>query len=166
MKLSTQAVRDRFIDEFKSEAAITQRVLKALPPKRAAYRPHKKSMNLGDLAWHIVTAESWFIGGMLRGSFDNGMPADVPKKAPKNFKAMAGVHKHLTAARVRELKRAKPAALAKRTNFFGMAKLPALEYMRWNISHTIHHRGQLCVYLRLVKAKVPSVYGPSADTGA
>ncbi|MBI1806965.1 MAG: hypothetical protein HYR76_07940, partial [Ignavibacteria bacterium] len=27
----------------------------------------------------------------------------------------------------------------------------------------VHHRGQLSVYLRIVDAKVPSIYGPSAD---
>jgi uncharacterized damage-inducible protein DinB len=30
-------------------------------------------------------------------------------------------------------------------------------------NHAAHHRGQLTVYLRLLNASVPAVYGPSAD---
>jgi uncharacterized damage-inducible protein DinB len=31
------------------------------------------------------------------------------------------------------------------------------------MNHTIHHRAQLGVYLRLNNVPVPSIYGPSAD---
>jgi uncharacterized damage-inducible protein DinB len=31
------------------------------------------------------------------------------------------------------------------------------------LNHSIHHRGQLSVYLRLLDIPVPAIYGPSAD---
>jgi uncharacterized damage-inducible protein DinB len=31
------------------------------------------------------------------------------------------------------------------------------------LNHLVHHRGQMTVYLRLMGAKVPALYGPSAD---
>jgi uncharacterized damage-inducible protein DinB len=35
----------------------------------------------------------------------------------------------------------------------------------WVLSHIIHHRAQLGLYLRLCEVPVPAIYGPSADEG-
>ncbi len=42
-------------------------------------------------------------------------------------------------------------------------RLPRAVVVRQHVSHLIHHRGQLSVYLRLVDVPIPSIYGPTAD---
>ena len=54
-------------------------------------------------------------------------------------------------------------AASKIIDFYSTCQLPAVAYMQFNVKHTCHHRGQLSVYLRPMGAKVPSIYGGSAD---
>src|SRR5258708_33129464 len=91
------------------------------------------------------------------------MHADTPKELPNTAEAIAQDYERLTAARVAELRNAKGETLAKELNFHDVMKMPAINFLQISTNHTIHHRGQLTVYLRLVDAKVPSTYGPSAD---
>jgi uncharacterized damage-inducible protein DinB len=60
--------------------------------------------------------------------------------------------------------RALPAdALVKTIDFRGMFQFPAVVYLQIGLNHSIHHRGQLSMYLRPMGAKVPSIYGESYD---
>ena len=153
------ASRDRFAAALEHESQATLRVLKALPADRLAYKPHEKSWDMGKLAWHTAVTEEWFVKSIAAGSFggEDNTPANLThgdivsyyeKAVPKNIAA---------------LKAMDAATLARVVDFFGVAKMPAVEFMSWCVSHTIHHRGQLTVYIRLTGGKVPSVYGPSAD---
>src|SRR5579862_3122344 len=157
-------MRDQLVEEFQRESATTQKVLKAIPAGKLDFKPHPKSMAFGDLAWHIVGTDSFFVTGIANGVFEMGKTsADVPKERPNSVDGIVSIHEKLTAKRVSDLKNLSGETLGKDVDFAGMAKLPAIAYMRWCISHDIHHRGQMSVYLRLVDAKVPSIYGPSAD---
>jgi uncharacterized damage-inducible protein DinB len=105
-----------------------------------------------------------FSHGICKGAFEMGKGhPEFPKQRPTSTDALAQAHEKWTAQVVNDLKRLSGEQLAKELDFAGIAKLPAIAYMRWCISHDIHHRAQLSVYLRLVDAKVPAIYGPSAD---
>lgn len=54
--------------------------------------------------------------------------------------------------------------LSKILDFRGMFQLPAVVYLQFLLSHSIHHRGQLSMYLRPAGAKVPAIYGESYDS--
>ena len=64
---------------------------------------------------------------------------------------------------VARLKALSDEQLMRRIPFFGVLDVPAVSYLLWMLVHTVHHRGQLSTYLRAMGAKVPSIYGGSAD---
>ena len=56
-------------------------------------------------------------------------------------------------------------SLAKNQPMFSIGEIPAISFMKWYLRHLIHHRGELQVYLRVMGAKCPSIYGPTQDVG-
>jgi uncharacterized damage-inducible protein DinB len=162
-QVATQ-LRDQLVEEYQRESVTTQKVLKAIPSNKLDFKPHAKSMALGDLAWHLVSADAMFVSSLVNGKFEMGKnTSGFPKERPNSVDAIVSAHEKWTAKNVADLKSLSGDQLARELDFAGVAKLPAVAYMRWCISHDIHHRAQLSVYLRLVDAKVPSIYGPSAD---
>ncbi len=63
-------VAAHLIEQFAQESKATLTCLNARPAAKLGFRPHRKSMRLGELAWHIVTIESWFVGGIRKGGFE------------------------------------------------------------------------------------------------
>lgn len=156
---------DAILAELHQESAATLRVLEAVPEARLTWRPHPKSMSLGQLALHVAT-----------------IPAQIPKLAEQDLVALpdftppeAGSRKELLEAHAGSLAVAQATLsgwsddtmngtwsfrLGDRT----LMSLPRLAMMRGlMLNHLYHHRGQLAVYLRLLDVPVPSVYGPTAD---
>lgn len=157
-------LRDYFVQELDAEAKTTRRVLEAVPAKGSDYRPDAKSRSGLDLAWHIAASSAWFLDGILHASFD---PAkDQSTKVPPEIKSGADVaayyEKHYI-QNIANLGKLSGEKLAKVTDFFGAFQLPLVNYVGWLTNHEIHHRGQLCAYLRAMGAKVPNIYGGSAD---
>lgn len=66
------------------------------------------------------------------------------------------------AAAIASLKGLSAEHLAAPVQFFHMT-MPAVVYLNFMLLHSAHHRGQLSAYLRPMGAKVPSIYGGSAD---
>ena len=136
-------------------------MISAIPADKADYRPDAVAKSGFDLAWHIVAAEVMFLGGVAAGTFTFGgtrpeavrTPMDVVKWYSEQF-----------AAAVERLKRMTGEQLMTPIDFRGMFTLPAIAFLQSGLSHTIHHRGQLSMYLRPMGAKVPSIYGESFDT--
>jgi uncharacterized damage-inducible protein DinB len=149
------------LQAWEHEHASTVRCIAAAPDARLDLKPHEKSMSLHRLCWHIPEAERFFVVRCL--GLEPPGPDPVPKDAPPA--TVAGIveafersHASLVAAvRARD-----EAWLAEVVEFFGM-HLPRARVADVMIRHEIHHRGQLSVYLRLAGARVPGVYGPSAD---
>ena len=157
-----KVLREQFLSEIETESKTTERVLAAASTGNAGYKPDPSSKTALELAWHIASADWWFADSICKGDFsgsdDGKMPpevktiADVCTWYKKNFPA--------TLERVRALS---PEALSKPVSFFNIATLPALMYLGWLRSHSIHHRGQLSTYLRAMGSKVPQIYGGSYD---
>ena len=152
---------DQLLEVWEDENARTLRVLRAVPEGRMDLRAGKKGWRMGDLCWHIVTAERWFCTSAV-GLKVSG-PDPVPKeRPPATVAAMADArvksHRRLAAA----VKRRGDRWLAATIDLYGLKRTRG-QVLDLMLKHEAHHRGQLSVYLRLAGAKVPSIYGPSAD---
>ena len=142
------------------EYQTTRRVLAAMPEDQASFTPNPVAKTARDLMWHIASSEAWFGQGILAAAFDQPeppMPADI---------TLAGIvewYDKTVPPVIEKVKALPPEALGKNLNFFNVFNMPAVFYLGFWNSHSIHHRGQLSTYLRCVGAKVPSIYGGSAD---
>jgi len=143
------------------EHATTKRVIEAIPDAKVDFTPDGISMSAINLAWHIVTAEHRFLSAVNNGAFDL---APVPK--PDSVRTGADVNRWYAknyADDLAALQALSPEKLVKIVDFRGMMQLPAINYVDFALRHSIHHRGQLSMYLRPMGAKVPSIYGESYD---
>ena len=160
---------DILLAELDREVPRSRRALEEVPSGKYDWKPHEKSMTLGPLAHMVATIPSWLAMGVTKNELD---------VAPVGGSTMRHEKLETSAALVNALDRTAAdarAALQGTTDEFLMTpwKLLARGHVvqdtpRWvmiqdTINHWAHHRGQLTVYLRLLGAKVPSIYGPSAD---
>jgi len=147
---------------LKTEHQTTKRVIESIPLDKGDYRPDAVSKSALELAWHIVAAEKRFLSGIPAGAFDFN-----PIHQPDSIKNSAGVaawFDETFAANLQRLEAIGGQALVKMVDFRGLFQLPAVAFIQLAMNHTIHHRGQLSMYLRPMGAKVPAIYGESYDT--
>jgi uncharacterized damage-inducible protein DinB len=109
-----------------------------------------------ELAAHIALAEAFFLRGVINGAFEW---KQLELKTPAEVLAYYDETVPPLLAQVAAL----PAAKLAQDVTFAKWTQPAVTYLSLDMSHGIHHRGQLSAYLRPMGAKVPSIYGPSAD---
>ena len=161
-------IRDALLPEFDNETAISRRVLERIPDNKFDFKPHPKSADMRSLATHLVEVMQWTTDTLGKDSID--LAAYDPSKrklAGSNAELLDMFDKAVAGAR---------AALAKADDsqfmqpwslksggqvFFTMPKVAVLRSFVFN--HSVHHRAQLAVYLRLNDLPVPAMYGPSAD---
>ncbi len=151
----------RAVPTLKAEHDTTKRVIEAIPLDKGDYRPDAVSKSALELAWHIVAAEHRFFGGIPAGVFDFS-----PNHRPESITDSAGIAAWFDesfAANMQKLDGLDGDTLSKMVDFRGMFQLPAVGFLQLATHHSIHHRGQLCMYLRPMGAKVPSIYGESYD---
>lgn len=161
---------EMFIAELDREVVATRRVLEQVPDGRTEWKPHEKSMPFGYLATLVATMPSWIEMMVQQDSLDFNPPGGSTWARPTPGNAA-----ELVATLEQSVAQAK-AALAATTDEHLMtgwkllnggvqvSEQPRHLAIRDGVmSHWAHHRGQLTVYLRLNDARVPSVYGPSAD---
>jgi uncharacterized damage-inducible protein DinB len=154
-------VREYFRECFEAEKPKFIRVLKAVPPEKADYRPHPRSTSAGDLVWLLATE----LGDACE-LVDHGEFSFTLRPAPSVQEAIAAY----------ELNAADFEQRVARTNdaqWDGPARMLVDGKVVWETTlgdmlfgflfDAIHHRGQLSTYLRPMGSKVPSIYGPSAD---
>lgn len=156
---------DSFIPELDQEAATTRRVLERVPGDKLGWKPHAKSMSLGQLALHVATTP----GGVARvlsqdslesTGFDRPAPASAAELIPALEESVKAAKRFLS-----DLNDQKAMAAWQPTQdgkvLFEAPRIAVIRSIMLN--HWYHHRGQLSVYLRLLNVPVPSIYGPSAD---
>ena len=154
--------RENLIANLRMEHPVTRRVIDAIPLDKGDYSPDAVTKSAVDLAWHIVAAEHRFLNAVVSGAFDftnTGRPADVATSADIS-RWYAGVFDQ----DMRELAALSADQLSKPIDFRGIVTLPAVSFLLVGLKHSIHHRGQLSMYLRPMGAKVPSIYGESYDS--
>jgi uncharacterized damage-inducible protein DinB len=159
------------LPQFDHEMATTRRVLEVVPAADAAWRPHPKSSSLGDLAAHIALLPLWGKFVAQQPELDLGAPANasiatmtlttIPELLDRFDRHVSGARGALEPLSDADMKETWTLKNRGATIF----SLPRVAVVRsFVLSHIIHHRGQLTVYLRLRDVPVPSVYGPTADT--
>jgi uncharacterized damage-inducible protein DinB len=154
------------LPEFDQEMASTRKMLERVPDGRFEYQPHEKSMTLGRLAAHVAQIPSYATGTLSveRMDFTGEEKPFAPVTRQELLEAfdkyVAEARGMLAAASDEEL--AKIWTLTfKGQQIFSMPRAAVLRTMV--MSHLIHHRAQLGVYLRLCNVEIPGMYGPSAD---
>jgi len=160
-------VKQLIIGDVTQELAATRRILERLPEEHMSWRPHEKSMTLGGLATHLINLLNWQVVIFLYPELDLSTVQhrrealerreDVLKEFDANVvkleKLLADcdektLGEEWTLRNGDHIIQRQPRAIALRT---------------LGLSHLVHHRAQLGVYLRLLDIPVPGLYGPSAD---
>ena len=166
-------ISQALLPEFDHEMSNTRKTLERIPENDFTWKPHPKSMTLERLAGHVAEMPGWAVPITAQDSLDISPPGNPP---PQGTVAQSRQHVlDLFDKNVADARRAiagatdeqlmKPwSLLVGGKTIFTMPKIAVLRSMVMN--HTIHHRAQLGVYLRLNNIPVPSIYGPSADEGS
>ena len=162
------AIRDMLLPEYDQEMANTRKLLERLPEQISDYKPHTKSMPLNRLAGHVAELPGWaketFTKEVLEFDMDNFVPF-----TPKTRQEVLDTFDTNSKAGREALAAANDEAFGviwslkntKGDTIFSMPR--AACYRGMVMSHMIHHRAQLGVYLRLNEIEIPGMYGPSAD---
>ena len=163
-------ISDALLPEFDQEMAGTRKTLERVPEDKFDWRPHAKSFTMISLGTHIVNMVGWTVDIIAKDSFDVAPPGAPPykeepaaskKELLERFdKAVTGARAAIAGASDEQLM-ANWALLQGGKTVFTMPRIVCLRSFIMN--HTIHHRAQLGVYLRLNDIPVPAIYGPSAD---
>jgi len=161
------SIAEAFIGELKHECETTRRVLAAVPNTDLGWKPHPKSMSIGALAGHIAEVPGWVGVTVNAPELDMGTTDYTPKE-PKNVAETLALFDKGTAEAIAALTGKPDADFLVPWSLKSGSKtyftMPRVQVLRgFVLSHLIHHRGQMTVYLRLRNVPVPSVYGPSAD---
>jgi len=155
--------KQQFLDAFRKEAATTLKVLRAYPAEQAEFRPHPTSNSARELAWTFVL-EQLITEAVLEGRFT--LPPNLPPLPATWAEVMAAYEAGV--ARLPTVIGDTPEQELFTTTQFRvgpkqLGEVPKLQVAWLMLCDSIHHRGQLSVYLRMVGGKVPSIYGPSRD---
>lgn len=149
---------DFLLEAYETEILKTAGIWAAFPPQTMNWRPHERSRTVMEQFEHQVQSEARWMKAML--GIDTGEPMP-PDPSRDGFIAK---YRQDSQQRLQAL-RAKPDDWwREETTFYDVRRSRAWVMLR-RINHSTHHRGQLIVYLRLLDIAVPSVYGPTADTG-
>jgi uncharacterized damage-inducible protein DinB len=162
------AIKDSLLPEFDHEMATTRRVLDRVPEEDFAWKPHVKSMSLGQLAGHIANIPFWCTATLDRTVLDlDTLPPQAPAQPASRAALLEAFDARVAAARALLAEQTDPQLLTPWTlkkgseEFFTLPRISAIRTFVMN--HLIHHRGQLSVYLRLRDVALPPIYGPTAD---
>jgi len=160
---------DLFVSELDREVRRSRRALESVPEGRRAWKPHEKSMEFGYLTDLAATMPSWLTMMIKQDELDiapkNGARKERPqlKTSAEYLAALdeaAGEAREALGSTTEEHLKTHWKLLAGGEVVFDG---PRHEMLRDTINHWAHHRGQISVYLRQLGAKVPALYGPSAD---
>lgn len=160
-------ISEALLSEFDHEIANTRRTLERVPAEKADYKPHEKSMPMGKLAAHVAQLTGFGLTVLTAP----GLDFSAGSYKPLPFESAEQLVKVLNeeATKVRAALAAAPDEAWQQNwklSFQGKTIFEGTRFAAYRamfLNHTVHHRAQLGVYLRLNDIAVPSIYGPSAD---
>ncbi|HEX4020428.1 MAG TPA: DinB family protein [Acidobacteriaceae bacterium] len=159
-----------FLEQLEREAVASCRVIERVPEGQNGWKPHERSMELGYLAALVATMPGWLSFMIDRNELDLNDPSGATfrtKAIESRAELMRLLHEGLEKS-TKALETTTEEHLMQPWRL-KMGSQVVAEGPRYTmiangaLSHLAHHRGQLTVYLRLIDAKVPAIYGPSAD---
>lgn len=146
---------------LETEHGITRKILAAIPEENVEYRPAPVAKSAWELATHIAGVENMFLSGVGTSGFDFALSA-APSQL-KNLSEVVRWYDEEFQKNYQRLLEADAESLVQTVDFRGKWIMPSVWFLWRAIGHSIHHRGQLSVYLRPMGTKVPSIYGESFD---
>ena len=166
------AISAALLPEFDMETATTRKTLERIADEKFDWRPHEKSTTMGGLGTHLANILTWVEISLSTDSFDvapegkplRAEPAKSRDEILETFDKNAAAARQAIAEASDEHLMQNWTLLHNGRSVFSIPRVAALR--TFVMSHSIHHRGQLSVYLRLNDIPVPSIYGPSADEGS
>ena len=156
--------KQQFLEAYEREHATTMKVLRAYPADKADLRPHPKCKTAKELAWVFVLERGLGTTILNDGmSTMTGKAPEAPEKWEDVLTALEKSHREFADL----VKTFNDVQMTQPVTFFVAPKTPGpikrLDFAWFLLHDQIHHRGQMSIYLRMADAKVPSIYGPSAD---
>ena len=155
--------------ELDREVERSRRALEQVPEGKYDWKPHEKSMIFGYLANMVATIPLWLAMEITQDELDVA-PAGGSKMEQTRLDTSDALLKALdkAAADARSaLEKTTEEHLLTSWRLLARGQVvmesPRYVMIQDTINHWAHHRGQMTVYLRLMGAKVPALYGPSAD---
>jgi uncharacterized damage-inducible protein DinB len=163
-------IKDALLPEFDRETATTRRFLERVPDDRLGWKPHQKSYSMGQLGTHLSNIPSWITETINKSELDvapAGQPSYRETEKRSRQEMLDAFDKNVAAGR-QAIAGASDETLMGSWSLLSGGKplmtMPRIAVLRGFImNHSIHHRGQLGVYLRMCDIPVPSAYGPTAD---
>ena len=153
--------------EIREETVITKRILDRVPGDKLSWKPHQKSMSLGQLALHIASVPGSLAKILQQEEFESN-PANFDPPAPKNLEEVHATFDQSVRAAEEFLNGMSEQAAqgswrltVRGKQVFSKPRVGVVRAIMMN--HIYHHRGQLSVYLRMLDVPVPVIYGRSAD---
>jgi uncharacterized damage-inducible protein DinB len=153
--------------ELEQEAAATRRLLERVPTDRLGWRPHPKSMTLGALALHVAQIPGAFAAHLAADGVDFAVVDFGGSASIEAGEVLPALEQSVAAARrwLAQLDEGQATGLYHARvgghELFAAPRLTLVRSLMFN--HWYHHRGELCVYLRLLGVPLPPIYGPTAD---
>ena len=162
-KIVPMTNKEFFIQRWEQEYPIFLRVFKTLPPDQLDYRPHSRSRSAAELVWTLAYSEK--VCSVL---IDTGTIDWKETPPPASLNEMIAAYEKNHAALAERLKRLNDSDWERQARFIEEGHLvmegPQRDIFWILLFDAVHHRGQLSTYIRPMGGKVPSIYGPSADT--
>jgi uncharacterized damage-inducible protein DinB len=162
-------LNELLLAEYDREVARSRKALEQMPDGKKDWKPHDKSMPFGYLCEIVATIPTWIVMAIRRDDLDI-----APKEGSQLKREVLNTPDDYRKAHDKAVADGR-AALESAGDDHLMTTWKLLaggtvvqEMSRYDtvsdtLNHLAHHRGQMTVYLRLMGAKVPALYGPSAD---
>jgi uncharacterized damage-inducible protein DinB len=161
------SISESLLREFNSEAGKTRKVLERVPLEKSDWKPHEKSFSLGRLASHVAELPTWVDVTLNQDELDFSK-MDYKPYVAQNTEELLKFFDDNTAKAAEVLKNTTDDVFMENwtmrdgdTVYFTAPKIGVLR--DFVLNHTIHHRAQLGLYLRLNDVPVPQTFGPTAD---
>ena len=158
------SISEKLLPEFEQEMKVTRRVLERVPSDKQDWKPHPKSFSLAHLAQLVSWMPGWITNALTQTKLDLAGAGGYSNEKTETL--LEGFDKNAREA-IEAIRNAKDEdykvdwSLTRGDQVF--MTMPREVVVRQHISHLVHHRAQLGVYLRLLDVPVPSMYGPTAD---
>jgi uncharacterized damage-inducible protein DinB len=161
-----KSAKETFLENYDREHAVTMNVLRAYPEDQLDLKPSPKSNSARDLAW-IFVLERGLGRRVWNDEFVKGLTPSAPQKPPAQWSELLAELEKANQEFRDLVASAADEELHETVHFFTapktMGPISRLDWIWFLLHDQIHHRGQFSVYLRIAGAKVPSIYGPTAD---
>jgi uncharacterized damage-inducible protein DinB len=162
MSIRTVSEKDQYLSVFQREAHTTLNVLRGYPREKSELKPAEKLRTARELAWMLVLNQMVVVP-VLAGNLQPGMMPKPPATWDEVVQAFEKAHRE-SLSRLEDLDEGElGGSMPFATGPKQMGEMRVGDALWFFLHDTIHHRGQLSVYLRIANGRMPSIYGPTAD---